>query len=44
MDTQEVVCFNDIEIIGFNQIVTGELDIINEGGFYLKGTICDITN
>ena len=31
-------------IIGFNQIVTGELDIITEGGFYLKGTICDITN
>lgn len=37
------VSLNDT-IIGFNQIVTGELDIITEGGFYLKGTICDITN
>ena len=37
------VCLNDT-IIGFSQIVTGELDIWSEGGFYLKGTICDITN
>jgi len=36
------VCLNDT-IIGFSQIVTGELDIWSEGGFYLKGTICDIT-
>ena len=35
------VCVNDT-IIGFSQIVTGELDIWSEGGFYLKGTICDI--
>ena len=34
----------DDSIIGFSQIVTGELDIWSEGGFYLKGTICDITN
>jgi len=33
----------DDSIIGFSQIVTGELDIWSEGGFYLKGTICDIT-
>jgi F-type H+-transporting ATPase subunit beta len=37
------VSLNDT-IIGFSQIVTGELDILTEGGFYLKGTICDITN
>jgi F-type H+-transporting ATPase subunit beta len=37
------VCLNDT-IIGFSQIVTGELDIWSEGGFYLKGTICDILN
>jgi len=36
------VCLNDT-IIGFSQIVNGELDIWSEGGFYLKGTICDIT-
>ena len=35
------VCLNDT-IIGFSQIVNGELDIWSEGGFYLKGTICDI--
>ena len=34
----------DDSIIGFSQIVTGELDIWSEGGFYLKGTICDILN
>ena len=26
------------------QIFTGDLDIISEGRFYLKGTICDMTN
>ena len=36
------VSVNDT-IIGFSQIVTGELDIWSEGGFYLKGTICDIS-
>lgn len=36
------VSLNDT-IIGFSQIVTGELDIWCEGGFYFKGTICDIT-
>jgi F-type H+-transporting ATPase subunit beta len=36
------VCLNDT-IIGFSQIVNGSLDIWSEGGFYLKGTICDIT-
>jgi F-type H+-transporting ATPase subunit beta len=36
------VSLNDT-IIGFSQIVTGDLDILSEGGFYLKGTICDIT-
>ena len=35
------VSLNDT-IIGFSQIVTGELDILTEGRFYLKGTICDI--
>ena len=35
------VSLNDT-IIGFSQIVTGELDTWSEGGFYLKGTICDI--
>ena len=35
------VQLND-SIIGFSQIVNGSLDIIPEGGFYLKGTICDI--
>jgi F-type H+-transporting ATPase subunit beta len=29
-------------IMGFNQIVTGELDTCSEGAFYLKGTISDI--
>merc|ERR550537_399460 len=33
----------DDSIIGFSQIVTGELDVWSEGAFYLKGTICDIT-
>jgi F-type H+/Na+-transporting ATPase subunit beta len=37
------VCLNDT-IIAFTQIVTGQLDIWCEGGFYLKGTISDITN
>ena len=37
------VSLNDT-ILGFSQIVTGSLDIWSEGGFYLKGTICDITN
>ena len=36
------VCLNDT-INRFSQIVNGELDIWSEGGFYLKGTICDIT-
>jgi len=31
----------DDTIIGFNQIVTGELDAWSEGAFYLKGAICD---
>ena len=31
------VCLNDT-ILGFSQIVNGELDIWSEGGFYLKGT------
>ena len=35
------VCLHDT-ILGFSQIVTGELDIWSEGGFYLKGTLCDI--
>ena len=35
------VQLND-SIIGFSQIVNGSLDIWSEGGFYLKGTICDI--
>jgi F-type H+-transporting ATPase subunit beta len=30
-------------IVGFSQIVTGELDAWSEGAFYLKGSICDIT-
>jgi F-type H+-transporting ATPase subunit beta len=33
----------DDSIIGFSQIVTGELDAWSEGAFYLKGTICDVT-
>ena len=37
------VAINDT-IIGFSQIVSGELDIWCEGGFYLKGNICDIQN
>ena len=36
------VCLNDT-ISSFSQIVNGELDIWSEGGFYLKGTICDIS-
>ncbi len=36
------VSLNDT-ILGFAQIVNGELDIWSEGGFYLKGTICDIS-
>ena len=35
------VSLNDT-IRGFTKIVTGELDIQSEGGFYLKGTITDI--
>jgi len=35
------VCLHDT-IRGFSQIVNGSLDIWSEGGFYLKGTICDI--
>jgi len=37
------VSLNDT-IIGFNKIVTGELDVWSEGAFYLKGAICDILN
>jgi F-type H+-transporting ATPase subunit beta len=29
-------------ILGFNKIVTGELDACTEGSFYLKGAICDV--
>ena len=36
-------CLND-SILGFSQIVNGSLDIWSEGGFYLKGRICDIIN
>merc|ERR1719510_1595788 len=36
------VSLNDT-IIGFSQIVTGELDVWSEGAFYLKGAICDVT-
>mmetsp|Transcript_28900 Transcript_28900/g.65363 ORF Transcript_28900/g.65363 Transcript_28900/m.65363 type:complete len:736 (-) Transcript_28900:8-2215(-) len=35
------VSLNDT-IIGFNKIVTGELDVWSEGAFYLKGAICDV--
>ena len=35
------VSLNDT-IIGFTEIVSGELDIWCEGGFYLKGTISDV--
>ena len=35
------VCLFDT-IIGFSKIVQGELDEMSEGGFYLKGTLCDI--
>ena len=35
------VSLNDT-IIGFNQIVSGELDILSEGGFYLRGAIDDV--
>jgi len=37
------VSLNDT-IMGFNQIVTGELDTWSEGAFYLKGAIRDIKN
>jgi len=30
-------------IIGFSQIVQGELDEVSEGGFYLKGALCDLS-
>jgi F-type H+-transporting ATPase subunit beta len=33
----------DDTIIGFSQIINGELDAWSEGSFYLKGAICDIT-
>jgi F-type H+-transporting ATPase subunit beta len=33
----------DDTVMGFGQIVTGELDTITEGAFYLKGAICDVT-
>ena len=36
------VCLLDT-IRGFSQIIQGELDQMSEGGFYLKGTLCDIT-
>eukprot|EP00929_Paragymnodinium_shiwhaense_P073003 TRINITY_DN3707_c0_g1_i9.p1 TRINITY_DN3707_c0_g1~~TRINITY_DN3707_c0_g1_i9.p1 ORF type:complete len:715 (+),score=-203.95 TRINITY_DN3707_c0_g1_i9:125-2269(+) len=32
----------DDTIIGFSQIVSGELDALTEGRFYLKGAICDV--
>jgi F-type H+-transporting ATPase subunit beta len=31
-------------IYRFSQIVTGELDLISEGAFYLKGRISDVTS
>jgi len=34
----------DDTIMGFSQIVTGELDTWSEGAFYLKGTIKDVLN
>ena len=37
------VCVNDT-ISGFTKILYGDLDIQSEGRFYLKGTICDMTN
>uniref|UniRef100_A0A7S0FC45 ATP synthase subunit beta n=1 Tax=Pyrodinium bahamense TaxID=73915 RepID=A0A7S0FC45_9DINO len=36
------VSLNDT-IMGFSQILTGELDVWSEGAFYLKGAICDVT-
>jgi F-type H+-transporting ATPase subunit beta len=36
------VSLNDT-ILGFNKIVTGELDTCSEGSFYLKGAISDVT-
>jgi len=36
------VSLNDT-IIGFSQIVAGDLDVLSEGAFYLKGAICDVT-
>ena len=35
------VCLNDT-IIGFTKIVNGQLDILSEGWFYLKGALCDM--
>ncbi len=36
------VWLNDT-IAGFSLIVTGDLDVLSEGWFYLKGAISDIT-
>jgi F-type H+-transporting ATPase subunit beta len=36
------VSLNDT-IAGFGLIVAGDLDVLSEGSFYLKGAICDIT-
>lgn len=36
------VSLNDT-IIGFSQIISGDLDVLSEGAFYLKGAICDVT-
>jgi F-type H+-transporting ATPase subunit beta len=35
------VSLNDT-IIGFDKIITGQLDLWSEGAFYLKGAICDV--
>ena len=35
------VSLNDT-ILGFSKILSGELDLWSEGGFYFKGTLCDI--
>jgi F-type H+-transporting ATPase subunit beta len=37
------VSLNDT-IIGFDKIITGQLDLWSEGAFYLKGAICDVLN
>jgi F-type H+-transporting ATPase subunit beta len=29
-------------IVGFSEIVGGELDEVSEGGFYLKGALSDV--